>query len=123
MFNEHLSKRSFYYTRLLLLLLLLAGDVERNPGPVDSMEDKQKINCISTVMDCSDRDKELKETSDLSLKNSWAAYGPGNSNHLEIFLTDSNNHCKKCMFLCSGIVICVCVPLCVCVCVCVCVKF
>ena len=62
-FNEHLSKRSFYYARLLLLLLLLAGDVERNPGPVDSMEDKQKKNCISTVMDCSDRDKELKEKS------------------------------------------------------------
>ena len=59
-FNEHLSKRSFYYTRLLLLLLLLAGNVKRNPGPVDSMEDKQKKNCISTVMDCSDRDKELK---------------------------------------------------------------
>ena len=62
-FNEHLSKRSFYYARLLLLLLLLAGDVERNPGPVDSMEDKQKKNCISTVMDCSDKDKELKEKS------------------------------------------------------------
>ena len=27
-------------------------------------------------------------TSDSSLKNSWAAYGPGNSNHLEIILTD-----------------------------------
>ena len=63
--NEHLSKSSFYYARLLLLylLLLLAGDVERNPGPVDSMEDKQKKNCISTVMDCSGRDKEFKEKS------------------------------------------------------------
>ena len=27
-------------------------------------------------------------TSDLSLKNSWAAYSPGNSNHLEIILTE-----------------------------------
>ena len=63
MFNEHLSKHSFYYTQLLLLLLLLAGNVDRDPGPVDNMEDKQKKNCISTVMDCSDRDKELKEKS------------------------------------------------------------
>ena len=31
---------------------------------------------------------KTKETSDSSLKNSWAAYGPGNSNHLEIILTD-----------------------------------
>ena len=29
-----------------------------------------------------------KLTSDSSLKNSWAAYGPGNSNHLEIILTE-----------------------------------
>ena len=28
------------------------------------------------------------ETSDSSLKNSWAAYGPGNSNHLEVILTE-----------------------------------
>ena len=59
----------------------------------------------------------MSGTSDSSLKNSWAAYGPGNSNHLEIFLMDSIDHCKKCMVLCSGVVICVCVPVCVCVCV------
>ena len=54
-------------------------------------------------------------TSDSSLKNSWAAYGPGNSNHLEIFLTDSKDHCKKCMVLCSGVVKCdVCTGVCVC---------
>ena len=29
-----------------------------------------------------------RKTSDSSLKNSWAAYGPGNSNHLEIILTE-----------------------------------
>ena len=28
------------------------------------------------------------ETSDLSLKNSWATYGPGNSNRLEIVIID-----------------------------------
>ena len=53
------------------------------------------------------------KTSDSSLKNSWAAYGPGNSNHLEISLTDSKDHCKKCMVLCSGVVKCVCVRVCV----------
>ena len=30
----------------------------------------------------------ILQTSDSSLKNSWAAYGPGNSNHLEIILTE-----------------------------------
>ena len=30
------------------------------------MEDKQKKNCISTVMDCSNRDKELKGKSSKS---------------------------------------------------------
>ena len=29
-----------------------------------------------------------RQTSDLSLKNSWAAYGPGNSNRLEIGVID-----------------------------------
>ena len=33
------------------------------------------------------KQKQKEETSDSSLKNSWAAYGPGNSNHLEIILT------------------------------------
>ena len=56
--------------------------------------------------------KERIKTSDLSLKNSWAAYGPGNLNHLEIFLTDSKDHCKKCMVLSSGVVKCVCVCVC-----------
>ena len=29
-----------------------------------------------------------QKPSDSSLRNSWAAYGPGNSNHLEIILTE-----------------------------------
>ena len=57
--------------------------------------------------------KERIKTSDSSLKNSWAAYGPGNSNHLEIFLMDSKDHCKKCMVLSNGVVKCVCVCVCV----------
>ena len=32
--------------------------------------------------------QKRKQTSDSSLKNSWAAYSPGNSNHLEIILTE-----------------------------------
>ena len=35
-FPPRLSKRSFRYARLLTLLLLLAGNVERNPGPTGS---------------------------------------------------------------------------------------
>ena len=37
MFKQYLSKRSYFYARLLLLLLLLAGDVERNPGPIQDV--------------------------------------------------------------------------------------
>ena len=36
----------------------------------------------------SDPKINLSATSDSSLKNSWAAYGPGNSNRLEIGVID-----------------------------------
>ena len=35
-----------------------------------------------------DGEAHEKLTSDSSLKNSWAAYGPGNSNRLEIVVID-----------------------------------
>ena len=34
------------------------------------------------------KETTTNKTSDSSLKNSWAAYGPGNSNHLEIGVID-----------------------------------
>ena len=36
-----------------------------------------------------------EETSDSILKNSWAAYGPGNSNHLEIVVMHETNTFKS----------------------------
>ena len=45
MFKQYLSKRSYFYARLLLLLLLLAGDVERNPGPI---QDVIKEHCLQS---------------------------------------------------------------------------
>ena len=37
---------------------------------------------------------ELNLTSNSSLKNSWAAHGPGNSNRLEVVVTHENNISK-----------------------------
>ena len=45
MFKQYLSKRSYFYARLLLLLLLLAGDVESNPGPI---QDVIKEHCLQS---------------------------------------------------------------------------
>ena len=38
---------------------------------------------------------QFYKTSDSSLKNLWAAYGPGNSNRLEIVVIDLNNTSKN----------------------------
>ena len=49
MFKQYLSKRSYFYARLLLLLLLLAGDVERNPGPIQDVIKEYCLQSESTT--------------------------------------------------------------------------
>ena len=51
--------------------------------PVYTRSNFTKLNTYKDLINIS-----LIQTSDSSLKNSWAAYGPGNSNHLEIILTE-----------------------------------